>query len=117
MDELVAKVAQSTGVEASTARKAVVIILQFLLNAGPKDKVEKLIEDLPGARAAIGGNGSGGGGPSDIMGAFAALTGAGLGMSQIQGVARAFGKVAREHVGSQTIDEVVAGIPGLSQFV
>ena len=114
MDELVSKVAQATGIDAATARKAVVIILQFLVNAGPKDKVDGLIDQLPGARSAIG---NGGGGPSDIMSAFNALTGAGLGMGQIQGVATAFGKVAREHVGAATVDQVVAGIPGLSQFV
>lgn len=112
MDELVAKVAAATGIDTATARKAVVIILQFLLNAGPKEKVDKFVDDLPGARAAIDA-----GGPSDIMGAFNALSGAGLGMGQIQSVARTFGKVAREHVGAKTVDDVVAGIPGLSQFL
>jgi hypothetical protein len=38
-------------------------------------------------------------------------------MGQIQSVASAFGQVAREHVGAEAIDQVVAGIPGLSQFV
>ena len=66
MDELVAKVAAATDIDPATARKAVVIILQFLANAGPKDKVDALVDQLPGARAAIGN----GGGPSDIMGAF-----------------------------------------------
>lgn len=114
MDELIAKVSSATGIDPATARKAVVIILQFLLNAGPKEKVDALVDQLPGARSAIG---NGGGGPSDIMGAFGALTGAGLDMGQIQSVASAFGKVARDHVGSATVDQVVAGIPGLSQFV
>jgi len=113
MDELVAKVAAATGLDPSTARKAVVIILQFLVNAGPKDKVDALVDQLPGARAAIGH----GEGPSDMMSAFGALTGAGLGMGDIQGVATAFGKVAREHVGAATFDQVVSSIPGLSQFV
>ena len=113
MDELVAKVAAATGIDPATARKAVVIILQFLANAGPKDKVDALVDQLPGARAAIGN----GGGPSDIMGAFNALTGAGLDMGQIQGVASAFGTVARAHVGPAAVDQVIAGIPGLSQFV
>jgi len=112
MDELVAKVAAATSIDAATARKAVIIMFQFLLNAGPKDKVDKLVDDLPGARAAVPA-----GGPSDIMGAFNALTGAGLGMGQIQSVARAFGTVAREHVGAKAVDDVVAGIPGLGQFV
>lgn len=114
MDELVAKVAAATGIDPATSRKAVVVILQFLLNAGPKDKVNALIDQLPGARAALG---NGGGGPADIMGAFGALTGVGLDMGQIQGVASAFGQVAREHAGAEAVDQVVAAIPGLSQFV
>jgi hypothetical protein len=114
MDDLVAKVAQQTGLDPATARKAVVIMLQFLVNAGPKDKVDALIDQIPGARAAIG---NGGGGPSDVMTAFNALSGAGLGMGEIQSVASAFGAVAREHVGAATVDQVIAGIPGLSQFV
>ncbi len=114
MEELVAKVAEATGIDPATARKAVVIILQFLVNAGPKDKVDTLVDQLPGARAAIG---NGGDGPTDMMSAFSALTGAGLGMSEIQSVATAFGKVAREHVGAATVDQVISGIPGLSQFV
>ena len=114
MEELVAKVAEATGIDPATARKAVVIILQFLVNAGPKDKVDTLVDQLPGARAAIG---NGGDGPTDMMSAFGALTGAGLGMGEIQSVATAFGTVAREHVGAVTVDQVISGVPGLSQFV
>jgi hypothetical protein len=114
MDELVAKIAADTGIDTGTARKAVIIMIQFLLNAGPKEKVERAVADIPGAREAVGNSGSG---PRDIMGAFNALTGAGLGMGEIQGVARAFGKVARQYAGAQTIDEIVSGIPGLSQFI
>ena len=114
MDELVAKVADATGVDAATARKAIVIILQFLSNAGPNEKVQQLIDTIPGAREAAG---DGAEGPRDIMGAFGALTAAGLGMSDVQGVASAFGQHARAQVGPETFDEVVAEIPGLNQFV
>jgi hypothetical protein len=114
MDELVAQVAARTGIDAATARAAVTIILKFLVNAGPPDKVNQLIDGLPGARAAVT---DGVPGPSDVMGAFNALTSAGLGMGDIQGVASAFGAVAREHAGAATVDQVVAGIPGLSQFL
>jgi len=114
MDELVAQVAEATGIDPGTARKAVVIILQFLVNAGPGDKVAPLIDALPGAREAIM---NGNQGPSDLMGAFGALTSAGLGMSEVQSVATAFGRIARQHVGSEAVDQVVASVPGLSQFV
>ncbi len=114
MDELVAKVADATGVDPATARKAIVIILQFLSNAGPRDKVQHLVDALPGAREAAG---DGADGPGDIMGAFGALTAAGLGMGDVQSVAAAFGQHARDQIGPETFDQVVAGIPGLNQFV
>jgi hypothetical protein len=117
MDELVAKVAQKTGIEPSVARKAVIIMLKFLLNAGPRDKVEALVDDLPGAREAIGVDGAGQSGPKDVMEVFNELTAAGLGMGGIQGAARAFGAAARERAGNQAIDEIVRAIPGLSQFL
>jgi hypothetical protein len=52
-----------------------------------------------------------------MMGAFGALTAAGLGMAEVQGAATAFGRIAREQVGADAFDQVVASIPGLSQFV
>lgn len=114
MDELVANVANAAGLDPATARKAVVIILQFLMNAGPRDKVVTLVDTIPGAREAVG---DGAGGPSDMMSAFGALTAAGLGMGEVQSAATAFGRAAREKVGGQTFDDVVGSIPGLSQFV
>ena len=114
MDELVANVANAAGLDPATARKAVVIILQFLSNAGPRDKVGGLIDAIPGAREAVG---DGSGGPTDIVSAFGALTAAGLGMGEVQNAATAFGRAAREKVGPETFDSVVAAVPGLSQFV
>lgn len=114
MDELVANVASAAGIDPATARKAVVIILQFLVNAGPRDKVGALVDAIPGARDLVG---TGAGGPTDIMSAYGALTAAGLGMGDVQSTAAAFGRVARDKVGPATFDDVVASIPGLSQFV
>ena len=114
MDELVANVANAAGLDPATARKAVVIILQFLVNAGPRDNVAGLVDALPGAREALG---NAGGGPADLMSAFGALTGAGLGMGEVQSAATAFGKAARDKVGPENFDSVVASVPGLSQFV
>jgi len=114
MDELVAKVASAAGIDQATARKAVVIILQFLANAAPRDKVAALAAAVPGIAPVIADAADG---PSDLMGAFGALTAAGLGMGEVQSVATAFGDAARDHVGAETFDGIVAGVPGLSQFV
>jgi hypothetical protein len=114
MDELVAQIATNVGVDAAVARKSVAIILKFLLNDGPKEKVEALIAALPGAKEAVAAAPAVGGG---VMGAFGALTGAGLGMGEVQGVTREFVGFAKSKIGGPAVDEVIGGIPGLSQFV
>lgn len=114
MEELVAHIAASTGLDPVIARKAATIILRFLATDGPADKVSALIDALPGASDVVkSGSGSSGG----IMGAFNDLTGAGLGMGEIQGAARSFVDFAREKAGAATVDRIVAGIPGLGQFI
>lgn len=115
MDELVAQISASTGVDPAVARRAAVIILTFLMKEGPNDKVGLLVDALPGARQAIAASPAGDN--SGIMGAFNDLTAAGLGMGDIQGVAHAFGDFARSKAGADTVDDVVGAIPGLSQFV
>ena len=115
MDELVTRISTSTGVDPAVARKAVVIILKFLLAEGPPDKVAFLVDALPGAREAVAGARNGG--SNGIMGVFNDLTAAGLGMGDIQGVARVFGTFAREKAGDTAVNDVVGAIPGLSQFV
>ena len=115
MDELVAKIVAATGADASVARRAAALILGFLLREGARDKVPLLVDALPGAREAIAANpGTGGGG---VMGVFNDLTAAGLGMGQIQGATKAFVGYAREKAGAAAVDQIVASIPGLSQFV
>jgi hypothetical protein len=115
MDELVAKIVTATGVDASVARRAAALILGFLLREGASEKVSRLVDALPGAREAIAANpGSGAGG---VMGVFNDLTAAGLGMGQVQGAAKAFVGYAREKAGSATVDQIVASVPGLSQFL
>jgi hypothetical protein len=115
MDELVAKVVADTGVDAAVARKAVLIILRFLLREGPADKMGKLVDALPGTREAM--EASEAGGTAGLMGVFNDLTAAGLGMSQIQAVAHSFGAFAREKADAETVNQIVASVPGLSQFV
>jgi hypothetical protein len=114
MEELVARMAASTGLDPAVARKAATIILRFLATDGPADQVGPLIDALPGAAEIVK---AGGGSSGGIMGAFNDLTAAGLGMSEVQGAARAFVDFAREKAGAPVVDRIVAGIPGLSQFI
>lgn len=116
MDELISRIVSNTGVDADTARKAVEIILGFLKDAGPADKVGELLSALPGGEQAAEA-GSGKAGMMGAMGAFSALSGVGLGMGEIQGVTKEVVSYGREKAGEDTVNEVVSSIPGLSQFV
>jgi hypothetical protein len=77
-----------------------------------------LLAKLPGADALIqkaasaGASGMGG-----VMGAGMAMMGAGLSMGQVQDLTRQFIAFARGKVGEDAVGEIVAAIPGLSQFV
>ena len=120
MDELIEQLTAKVGIEKDVAEKTVGIILGFLRNEGPAEPVNELIEKIPGAEDAIASN-SGGGGFSSLMGGGlmalgSKLMGLGLGMGEIQSVARELFKYGRAKVGSETMDKIIAGTPGLSQF-
>ena len=53
MDELIGRLVANVGVDRTAATTAVGIILQFLVKEGPADKVQKLIDQLPGAASIV----------------------------------------------------------------
>jgi hypothetical protein len=120
MNELIARLVSNVGIDAAAAEKSVGIILDFLKKEGPPDKVQALIDKLPGAEALIAAQADGGGGMfamGGLMGAGTKMMGAGLSMGQVQGVTKEVIAYAREKAGEDTIGEIVGAIPGLSQFV
>jgi hypothetical protein len=120
MDELVARLVANVGVDQVAAQKAVGIVLDFLRKEGPPDKVQALIDRLPGAEALMQAqqNDSGGGfGVGGIMGAGTKMMAAGLSMGQVQGVTREIIAYSREKAGEDAIGEIVGAIPGLGQFI
>jgi len=121
MDELVKRIADNVGIDPAVATKAIGIMLSFLLKDGPSDKVKTLVDQVPGADAAIAAadaeGSSGMFGLGGVMGVGSKLMGLGLGMGQVQGVAREVIAFAREKIGDDTVNEIVGAIPGLSQFV
>jgi hypothetical protein len=126
MDELIERLVANVGVERAVAEKSVGIIMAFLLTEGPADKVQAVMDRMPGAEAAAKAavNGSGGiagalGGMmgGGIMGVGTKLMAAGLGMGQMQSVTREIIAFAREKAGEDAIGEIVGAIPGLGQFV
>jgi hypothetical protein len=120
MDELVGRLVANVGVDRTVAEKSVGIILDFLVKEGPADKVQPLMDQLPGAAALQQEAASQGGGMfgmGGIMGAGTRLMGLGLSMGQVQAVTREVIAYSREKAGEDTVGEIVAAIPGLSQFV
>jgi hypothetical protein len=122
MDELVDRIVAKVGVDRTVAEKAVGIIFDFLSKEGPTEKVQALLDQLPGANEAIAtarADDAGGmfGSMGGIMGVGSRLMSAGLGMAEIQGVTRELIAYAREKAGDDTVGNIVDAIPGLSQFI
>jgi hypothetical protein len=129
MDELVSRIVSATGIDAGVAEKAIGIIINFIAKEGPAEPVQQLLAAFPGAAdiVAAGGEGGGGGGLMGALGGMMGmggimavgqqLMGAGLSMGQVQTVSKEVMGYAREKAGEDTVGQIVAAIPGLSQFV
>jgi len=120
MDELIGRLATNASIDGAVAEKTVGIMLAFLRSEGPSDSVQALIDQIPGAEAAIEASRSGGG-LSRLMGGGlmavgSRLMGLGLGMSEIQNVARELFRYGRGKIGADQMGKIVAGTPSLSQF-
>ncbi|MBP1882957.1 MULTISPECIES: hypothetical protein [Sinorhizobium] len=130
MSELVTRVAENVGIEPATAEKAVGMILGFLQREAAEGPVARMIEAIPGAPelvAQYNGEGSNGGGllgglmsaigGGGVMALGQQLMSQGLGMGEITSLAKETIAFAKEKAGDEVVDEVVASVPGLSQFV
>ncbi len=131
MEELIQRVAAATGVAPDKVQTAIGMIFAFLQKEGPKAEVDKLLAELPGAAEAVAEaatkqNSGGGllaglmgamGGGGGLMGLASQLMGQGLGMNEIQAIGKEVFAFAGEKVGKERLSQIVAAVPGLSQFV
>ena len=119
MDELIGRLASKAGIDSAVAEKTIGIVLGFR-NEGPSDEVQALIDQIPGAEAAIAANSSNGGFSRLMGGGLMAvgtrLMAVGLGMGEIQSVARELFRFGRDKIGADQMGEIISGTPGLSQF-
>lgn len=120
MNELIDLLTAKVGIDKAVAEKTIGIILGFLRNEGPSTDVQALIDSIPGAEAAIEQSGTGGGLGGMLGGGLMALggklMGLGLGMGEIQSVARELFKYGRDKIGADRMGDIISGTPGLSQF-
>ena len=127
MEELISRITQATGLDATVVEKAVGLILAFLSKEGPPEEVGKLFEAIPGAQQAVAtaGNGGPGGLMGSLMGAMGGgvmalgqkLMSAGVPMAQMQPLGRELFAYGREKAGEDVMGPIVGAVPGLSQFV
>ncbi|APO73940.1 hypothetical protein AM571_CH01103 [Rhizobium etli 8C-3] len=129
MNEVVTQIADRVGIAPDLAEKALGMMLGFLQREGDDAAVAKMIEAIPGGAdlvAQYNGEGAGGGllgglmgalGGGGIMGLGQQLMSQGLGMGEITSLAKETIAIAKQHAGEEVVDEVVASVPGLSQFV
>ena len=123
MNELVQQVADQVGLDAGTAEKAIGMMLAFLKKEADAGAIDKMLAAIPGAADLASAQEGGGGGllgnllGGGIMGLGQQLMGAGLGMGEITGLAKATIQIARQYAGDEIVDQVVASVPGLGQFV
>ena len=120
MDELTAWLASKAGIDDSVAEKSIGIVLGYLRNEGPADKVQALIDKIPGAEAAISAS-ENSGGLSRLMGGGlmavgSRLMGLGLGIGDIENIARELFRFGRDKIGEDQMGAIIAGTPGLNQF-
>jgi hypothetical protein len=114
MDDLVEQIAAVTGLDRATARTGLGILVGFVAREAPAEKVAAVIGKLPGARALADEYNAG---SSGLLGVFNDLTGAGLGLTEIQAVATGFAAYARQEAGDADVDAIIGAIPGLNQFI
>ncbi len=128
MDELIGRITKATGLDPTTAQKAVGLILDYLKKEGPPAEVNQLLAAMPGAEQAVaqsgdGGPGATGGGFMGMMGGGGVmalgsqLMSAGVSMGQMQPLGRELFAYGREKAGEDVMGPIVGSIPGLSQFV
>lgn len=117
MNELIERIVANVGIDADAASKAVGMMLGFLQSEGPADKVSAMIAAMPGAAEAVAGANYKQGFMPGVMGLGSQLMAGGLGMGEITGVAKETIRFGREKLGGGEVDEIVAAIPGLGQFV
>lgn len=126
MNDLVSQIAERTGIAPATAETAVGMMLAFLQKEGDGAAVDQMIAAIPGGEALVAGAAGGGGGLlGSLMGAMGGgvmalgqqLMSQGLGMGEITALARETIAVAKQYAGEEVVDQVVASVPGLGQFV
>lgn len=121
MQEIIGRVTAVAGLDETTARKAIAIVLELIKSEAPAEQTNALFGKLQGAEelaAEAGGSGGlfGAIGGSTVA-AFSKLTQAGLTTGQMQDAGKELIQYAKEQAGEDLVNDVINSIPGLGKFV
>jgi hypothetical protein len=126
MQELVARIADVTGLDAAKAEIGLSIVLSLIKNHGDAEKVTALFRELPGADELAARHSGARGGllgrlGGGLMGAplvaVSQLQAAGMSMAQIKSLGSEVLAYAREKAGDRLVREAAGSIPGLSSYM
>jgi hypothetical protein len=126
MQELVARIAQATGLDQERAERGLAIVLALIKSHGDAKKVTALFEKMPGAeqlaeRQAAAKSGLigrlGGGLMGAPLAAVSQLQAAGFSMAQIKVLGSEVLTYAREKAGDRLVREAAGSIPGLASYL
>lgn len=126
MDELVSRLEERVGIEPDAGRKVIAILVQFLGREAPAEAMAPLLARHPWIAdlvaqtpepAALASANRHFGGMARLMEVANRMMAHGLTMGEVQGAVREIVAYARETAGAESVDGVVAAIPGLRQLV
>lgn len=116
MQDLYSRIAGTAELSQDSARDAVGHILAFMKAESDDPAVDRMIAETPGATQALtavdGSDASGG-----IMALGAKLMSLGMDLQQIRAVAEELVAFSKAHAGDDTVEQAIASVPALTQFV
>ena len=133
-DGLIARVAASAGVTPDAARKAIALVVDFVMREAPESAIEALLAKAPALQAIVAsagptggegmsptvkglmGTGAGAKGGGRLVALGGALMALGLDMTQIHAVGEELFEYARDKAGDDVVDAITAAIPGLEPY-
>lgn len=128
MHVLIDRIVKKTALTEDQAKTAVGVILNFVSKNASGDDMNALMEAFPAAKnflnaeetrenaGLLGGLASRMSSSVGMLAALNELTSEGLSMAQIQAVARETITLAKERIGDERVNEIVAKVPGLKQI-
>lgn len=114
MTDFIDQIAASTGVERDAVSRTIGIIASFMRSQAPEATVAAVLDKMPEVAALADQQGKIFGG---MLGAFNAISGVGIGMGDVQAIARGFRDHAKTIVGEQEVEALLASVPALNQLL